>query len=159
MEEPSSVLDKSLPLGMEKIGVEAIKERTRRSERLKWLSKTGLTRNYERSEKKIPRRENVVMEVKGYEVDKKVMSGLIKKAIGQVEGIHSIKRSLFGEGIKVKKAEEGLTISLDLLIREGGFVPQIVEETQKKVTEEIEKTLGTKVAKFDIKIRGIRSSP
>ncbi|MCK4522865.1 Asp23/Gls24 family envelope stress response protein, partial [Candidatus Aerophobetes bacterium] len=69
-----------------------------------------------------------------------------------------IKRSLFKEGIKVKKSEEGLAISLELLISEGGFVPQIVEEVQKKVKEEIEKTLGTKVAKVDIKIRGIKSS-
>lgn len=94
----------------------------------------------------------------GYEVDKKVTLGLIKKAVGQVEGIHGIKRSLFKEGIKVKKSEEGLAISLELLISEGGFVPQIVEEVQKKVKEEIEKTLGTKVAKVDIKIRGIKSS-
>jgi uncharacterized alkaline shock family protein YloU len=100
----------------------------------------------------------MVTEVKGYEVDKKVTLGLIKKAVGQVEGIDSIKRSLFKEGIKVKKSEEGLVISLELLISEGGFVPQIVEEVQKKVKEEIEKTLGTKVAKVDIKIRGIKSS-
>lgn len=97
-------------------------------------------------------------ETQGYEVDKKVTLGLIKKAVGQVEGIHGIKRSLFKEGIKVKKSEEGLAISLELLISEGGFVPQIVEEVQKKVKEEIEKTLGTKVAKVDIKIRGIKSS-
>ncbi|MFQ6067072.1 MAG: Asp23/Gls24 family envelope stress response protein [bacterium] len=97
-------------------------------------------------------------EAQGYEVDRKVTLGLIKKAVSQVEGIHSIKKSLFGEGIKVRKLEEGLTISLELLMREGGFVPEIVEETQKKVTEEIEKTLGTKVAKVDIKIRGIKSS-
>ncbi len=97
-------------------------------------------------------------EAQGYEVDKKVALELIRKAVGQVEGIHSIKRNLFGEGIKVKKLEEGMAISLELLIREGGFVPQIVEETQKKVREEIEKTLGTKVAKVDIKIRGIKSS-
>ncbi len=97
-------------------------------------------------------------EAQEYEVDKKVTWGLIKKAVGQVEGIYSIKRSLFKEGIKVKKLEEGLAISLELLIRQGGFVPQIVEETQKKVSEEIEKILGTKVAKVDIKIRGIKSS-
>ncbi|GAG71362.1 MAG: Asp23/Gls24 family envelope stress response protein [Firmicutes bacterium] len=100
----------------------------------------------------------MVIEAEGYEVDKKVTLGLIKKAVGQVEGIHGIKRSLFKEGIKVKKSEEGLAISLELLISEGGFVPQIVEEVQKKVNEEIEKTLGTKVAKVDIKIRGIKSS-
>jgi uncharacterized alkaline shock family protein YloU len=99
-----------------------------------------------------------VSEAEEYEVDKKVTLGLIKKAVEQVEGIHSIKRSLFREGIKVKKLEEGLAISLELLIREEGFVPQIVEEVQKKVSEEIEKTLGTKVAKVDIKIRGIKSS-
>ncbi len=97
-------------------------------------------------------------EAKGYEVDKKVTLGLIKKAVGQVEGIHSIKRNLFGEGIKVKRSEEGLAISLPLVIREGGFIPQIVEETQKKVSEEIEKTLGTKVVTVDIKIRGIKPS-
>ena len=97
-------------------------------------------------------------EAQRYEVDKKVTFGLIKKAVGQIEGIHSIKRNLFREGIKVKESEEGLTISLELLVREGGFVPQIVEETQKKVAEEIEKTLGTKIAKVDIKIRGIKSS-
>ncbi len=100
----------------------------------------------------------MVIEAEGYEVDKKVTLGLIKKAVGQVEGIQGIKRSLFKEGIKVKKSEEGLAISLELLISEGGFVPQIVEEVQKKVKEEIEKTLGTKVAKVDIKIRGIKSS-
>ncbi|MFQ5834928.1 MAG: Asp23/Gls24 family envelope stress response protein [bacterium] len=97
-------------------------------------------------------------EAQGYEVDKKVTLELIKRAVGQVEGIHSIKSNLFRQGIKVKKLEEGMTISLELLIRQGGFVPQIVEETQKKVSEEIEKTLGTKVAKVDIKIRGIKSS-
>lgn len=97
-------------------------------------------------------------EVQGYEVDKKVTLGLIKKAVEQVKGIHSLKRNLFREGIKVKKLEEGLKISLELLIREGVFVPQIAEETQKRVSEEIEKTLGTKVAKVDIKIRGIKSS-
>ncbi|TET94400.1 Asp23/Gls24 family envelope stress response protein [Candidatus Aerophobetes bacterium] len=100
----------------------------------------------------------MVTEAEGYEVDKRVTLGLIKKAVGQVKGIHGIKRSLFKEGIKVKKSEEGLAISLELLISEGGFVPQIVEEVQKKVKEEIEKTLGTKVAKVDIKIRGIKSS-
>jgi uncharacterized alkaline shock family protein YloU len=99
-----------------------------------------------------------VTEAQEYEVDKKVTLGLIKKAVGQVEGIYGVKRSLFKEGIKVKKLEEGLAISLELLIRQGGFVPQIVEETQKKVSEEIEKILGTKVAKVDIKIRGIKFS-
>ncbi len=73
-----------------------------------------------------------MIEAEGYEVDKKVTLGLIKKAVGQVEGIHGIKRSLFKEGIKVKKSEEGLAISLELLISEGGFVPQIGQGRDRK---------------------------
>lgn len=97
-------------------------------------------------------------ETPGYEVDKKVTLQLIRKAVGQVEGIHSIRGSPLRAGIKVKELEEGLVVYLELLIREGGFIPQIVEETQRKVSEEIEKTLGTKVARVDIKITGIKSS-
>ncbi len=92
----------------------------------------------------------------GYEVDKKVISGLIKKALDEVEGIYAVKRGLWGEGIKIKYSPEGIGLSLELIIKEGNAIPQLVEETQKKVKQEVQRVLDEPVAKINIKIKGIK---
>ena len=91
-----------------------------------------------------------------YEVDKKVISGLIKKALNEVEGIYAVKRGLWGERIKIEYLQEGIGLSLELIIKEGNAIPQLVEETQKKVKQEVQRVLDKPVAKINIKIRGIK---
>lgn len=92
----------------------------------------------------------------GYQVDRKVISGLIKKALNEVEGIYAVKRGLWGGRIRIKFLEEGIGISLELIIKEGNAIPQLVEETQKKVKQEVEKVLDKPVTKVNIKIKGIK---
>jgi len=92
----------------------------------------------------------------GYEVDRKVISGLVKKALNQVEGIYAVKRGLWGERIKIEFLEEGISIFLELIIKEGNAIPQLVEETQKKVKQEVQRVLDKPVAKINIKIKGIK---
>ncbi|MEA1964485.1 MAG: Asp23/Gls24 family envelope stress response protein [Candidatus Aerophobetes bacterium] len=93
----------------------------------------------------------------GYEVEKKVLVELIRKSLAQVKGVHSIQRGLWGKSIEIKELKEGIEISLGLIIREGSAVPQTVRDVQKKVKDEIEKTLETSVKKVDVKIKGIKS--
>ncbi len=92
----------------------------------------------------------------GYEVDRKVISGLIKKALNEVEGIYAVKRGLWGERIKIESSPKGIELSLELIIKEGITIPQLVEETQKKVKQEVEGVLDKPVAKINIKIKGIK---
>lgn len=92
----------------------------------------------------------------GYEVDRKVISGLIKKALNEVEGIYAVKRGLWREGIKIEYLQEGIGLSLELIIKEGNAIPQLVEETQKKVKQEVQRVLDKPVAKINIKIKGIK---
>ena len=92
----------------------------------------------------------------GYEVDRKVISGLIKKDLNQVEGIYAVKRGLWGERIKIEYLPEGIGLSLQLIIKEGNAIPQLVEETQKKVKQEVQRVLDKPVAKINIKIKGIK---
>jgi len=92
----------------------------------------------------------------GYEVDRKVISGLIKKALNEVEGIYAVKRGLWGERIKIEYLQEGIGLSLELIIKEGNAIPQLVEETQKKVKQEVQRVLDKPVAKINIKIKGIK---
>ncbi len=92
----------------------------------------------------------------GYEVDRKVISGIIKKALNEVEGIYAVKRSLWGERIKIESLPDGIGLSLELIIKEGITIPQLVEETQKKVKQEVERVLDKPVSKINIKIKGIK---
>lgn len=92
-----------------------------------------------------------------YEIDRKVVIALIKKALGRLEGVYAIKRSLFGERVKVKQSGEKIRISLELIIKEGSSIPQVVEETQKEIKEEIQKTLNRAVDRVDIKIKKIKA--
>ncbi len=96
---------------------------------------------------------------KAYQVERKVIIDLIKKLVSQVDGVHSLKRSLFSRGIKIKESEEGMEIYLALITKQESSVPQIVEETQKKLKDEIEKTLGSPVKKVDVVVKGIKFSP
>ncbi len=91
-----------------------------------------------------------------YEIDSKVVVALIKKALGRLEGVYAVKRGLLGERVKVKQSGEKIKISLELIIKEGSSIPQVVEETQKEITEEIQKTLNRAVDRVNIKIKGIR---
>lgn len=92
----------------------------------------------------------------GYEVDRKVISGLVKKALNEVEGIYAVKRGLWREGIEIEYLQEGIGLSLELIIKEGNAIPQLVEETQKKVKQEVQRVLDKPVAKINIKIKGIK---
>ncbi len=92
----------------------------------------------------------------GYEVDRKVISGLVKKALNEVEGIYAVKRGLWREGIKIEYLQEGIGLSLELIIKEGNAIPQLVEEAQKKVKQEVQRVLDKPVAKINIKIKGIK---
>ncbi len=92
----------------------------------------------------------------GYEVDRKVIGGIIKKALNEVEGIYAVKRSLWGERIKIESLPDGMGLSLELIIKEGITIPQLVEETQKKVKQEVERVLDKPVSKINIKIKGIK---
>jgi len=101
------------------------------------------------------KKENL-KEEEGYQVDRKVISGLIKKALDKIEGVYAVKRGLWGERIKIKSFGEEIGIFLELIIKEGNAIPQLVEETQKKVKQEVEKVLDKPVNKVNIKIKGIK---
>jgi len=58
----------------------------------------------------------------------------------------------------MKDSEKGLDIFLALIVEEGSLIPQVVEEVQKKVSEEVQRSLGTSVARVNIKIKGIKFS-
>jgi len=92
-----------------------------------------------------------------YEIDGKVIIALIKKVLGKLEGVYAIKRGLFGERVKVKQSGEKIRISLELIIKEGSSIPQVVEETQEKIKEEVQKTLNRAVDRVDIKIKKIKA--
>lgn len=92
-----------------------------------------------------------------YEIDREVVIVLIKKALGRLEGVYAIKRGLLGERVKVKQSGEKIRISLELIIKEGSSIPQVVEETQKEIKEEIQKTLNRAVDRVYIKIKKIKA--
>ncbi|MBE0477534.1 Asp23/Gls24 family envelope stress response protein [Candidatus Aerophobetes bacterium] len=94
-----------------------------------------------------------------YEVEKKVTINLIKKIVREVDGVHSIKSGFLGKTIRIKQDFEGMDISLGLVLKRGTFIPEVAQEVQKKLKQEMEKTLGTSVRKIDIKIKGIKFSP
>ncbi len=58
----------------------------------------------------------------------------------------------------MKESEKGLDIFLALIVEEGVLLPRVVEEVQKKVSEEVQRSLGTSVSRVDIKIKGIKFS-
>jgi len=95
---------------------------------------------------------------KNYRVDKKVVINLVKNSLAKIEGIYSLKKSLWGEEVKIREKETEMEIELGLIVKEGCYIPQIVQQAQKDVKEEIEKTLGISVTKINIRIRGIKSS-
>jgi len=74
----------------------------------------------------------------------------------RIQGVYSVKRDLWGNGIKMRESEEGLNISLALIVEEGALIPQVAEEVQKKVSEELERSLGISIARVDIKIEGMK---
>jgi len=94
-----------------------------------------------------------------YQIKKRVVVELISKVVSEVEEVHSIKKTLLGKNIKVKETREGKEILLGLIVKRGVSIPGVVEEVQKKLKEEIEKTLGIPVRKIDITIKGIKFSP
>lgn len=94
---------------------------------------------------------------KNYRVDKKVVINLVKNSLAKIEGIYSLKKNLWREEIKIKEKETEMEIELGLIVKEGCYIPQIVQQAQKDVKEEIEKTLGIPVTKINIRIRGIKS--
>lgn len=95
---------------------------------------------------------------KSYQLEKKVILELIGKIVEEVDGIHSIKRGLWGKNIKFRENPEGIDVSLGLIIKRGVSIPLVAEELQRKVKEELEKTLATPVKRIKVVIKGIRSS-
>ena len=93
-----------------------------------------------------------------YEIDKKVIVEIIKKTLNRIEGIHSIKRSLWGEDIKIKVSDEGLNLRLGLIVKSGTVIPEVAEKANQELKETIEKTLGLPVVNLKIKIKGIKFS-
>lgn len=93
-----------------------------------------------------------------YQVDKKVPLEVVERVLSQIQGIYSVKKDLWGKGIRMKESERGLDISLALIVEGGVVIPRVVEEVQKKVSEELQRSLGTSVARVDIKIKGIKFS-
>lgn len=93
-----------------------------------------------------------------YEVDKKVTLELIERVLSQIQGVYSLKKDLWGRGIRMKESERGLDVSLALVVEEGVLIPHMAEEVQNKVAEEVERSLGTSIARVDIKIDGMKFS-
>jgi len=95
-------------------------------------------------------------EEKKYEVDKRVIVEIIKKTLSRIEEVHSVKRSLWGEDIKIKSSEEGLNLRLGLIVKSGVVIPEVAEKANQELKENIEKTLGLPVVDLKIKIKGIK---
>jgi len=94
---------------------------------------------------------------KNYKVDKKVVINLVKNSLAKIKGIYSLKKNLWGEEVKIREKETEMEIELGLIVKEGCYIPQVVQQVQKEVKEEAEKTLGISVTKINIRIRGIKS--
>ena len=56
----------------------------------------------------------------------------------------------------MRELEGGLGISLALVVEEGVPIPEMVEEVQKKISEELERSLGISITKVDIRIEGMK---
>lgn len=93
-----------------------------------------------------------------YQVEKKVIINLVRKIVKEVETVHSVKTGLLGKNIRIKQNSEGMDIWLGLIVKRKTSIPATVEEVQKKIKQEIEKTLGTVVRKVDIVVKGIKFS-
>ncbi len=97
------------------------------------------------------------MEKEGkYEVDRKVTLKLIKRVLSRIQGVYSVKKDLWRKGIRMRELEGGLGISLALVVEEGVPIPEMVEEVQKKISEELERSLGISITKVDIRIEGMK---
>jgi uncharacterized alkaline shock family protein YloU len=101
----------------------------------------------------LPKREEV------YKIEKKAVVELISKVVSEVEGVYSIKKTLFRKNIKIKNMREGKEILLGLVVKRGVSIPLVVEEVQRKLKEEVERTLGAPIKKIDITVKGIKFSP
>jgi len=91
-----------------------------------------------------------------YQVEKKVIVNLVKKLIKEVEAVHSIKTGLFGKNIRIKQNPEGIDIWLGLIIKRGTSIPKVAQEIQQKLKEEMERTLGTRIRKVDVVVKGVK---
>lgn len=96
---------------------------------------------------------------KAYQVEKKALVDLVSRTVREVEGVHAIKRGLFGKHIKIKETEEGMFISLGIIIRKGVSIPLVVEKVQRGLLEEVKIVLGAPVKKINITVKGIKFSP
>ncbi len=97
-------------------------------------------------------------EERKYEIDRKVIVEIIKKTLNRIEGIHSVKKSLWGEDINIKVSDEGLKLRLGLIVKSNTVIPEVAEKANQELKETIEKTLGLPVIDLKIKIKGIKFS-
>ena len=95
-------------------------------------------------------------ETPAYEVDRKVMVELVKKTLGDVEGVYGIKRSMWGDDLRVKSGDKGVRLRVGIVVKEGVTIPAVAEAASEQLKHSIETTLGLPVANLKLTVRAIK---
>lgn len=91
-----------------------------------------------------------------FQVEKKVLVNLIRKIVEEVEEVYSIKTAFFGKDIRIKQDLEGMDISLGVIVKRAASIPQVAQQIQNNLKQELEKTVGTSVRTVAVKVKGIK---
>ena len=97
-----------------------------------------------------------------------VVKTIAAKAAGDVEGVYKLAGGVVDEvskilgkkrptnGIKVEVGEVECSIEVYLVIKYGYRIPEVAEEVQKAVLEEVSKLSGLKVVEVNVYVQNVR---
>jgi uncharacterized alkaline shock family protein YloU len=84
------------------------------------------------------------------------VKGVFSMSGGVVDGITDVigKKSLT-KGIKVKSEEENVTIDANIIVNYGDNIPEVSENIQKQIKEDVEEYTGLSAIGVNIHVLGI----
>ena len=99
-------------------------------------------------------------------IDNEVIGTIAAIAAKSVPGVHKIATSFVGgialffrkipdAGVSVSLKEDGVVLSLGVIVDYGVNIPEVTWKIQKVIKEEVEKSTGFKIARVNIVVEGI----
>ncbi len=99
-------------------------------------------------------------------IDDEVIGTIAAIAAKSIPGVHRIATSFVGgialffrkipdAGVKVSVKEDGVHLSLGIIVDYGINIPELTWKVQRVIKEEVEKSTGFKVVQVNITVEGI----
>ncbi len=67
-----------------------------------------------------------------------------------------LKKENYTKGVVVRRAKDGLTVDLYIIVGFGVKISEVVQEAQKKVKYELERSLGENIASVNVFVQGVQ---